>query len=671
MDKWLTTDQATEYLGISKTKLYALSQERKIPVSKIGKKWLYEKDKLEEWLRASKGIENYFIETDANIENNLTLREPQRDAYFSAFDFFSKGGRKAIIQMPVGCGKSGLAALLPFGISKGRVLMITPNLTIKNDIFPTLDVSNRQRCFWRKMLVLEDKDMVAGPYVCSLEMGNMSICEKSHIVLTNIQQLSTNPDKWLSQFKENFFDIIIVDEGHHSAATSWKLVFEKFPNAKVVNLTATPFRSDRQDIDGELIYRYSFRSASLKGYIKKLKASYVAPIKLTFTAKGETKTYSLEQVLKMKDETWFSKGIALSKPCNISIVDNSLEKLEFLRQTGTKHQIIAVACSIDHAQEIRSLYSERGYNAEVIHSKLPEEKKGQVLRDLKNGILDCIVQVQMLGEGFDHPKLSVAAIFNPFRSLAPYIQFVGRIMRVVVQNNPGHPDNYGFIVTHIGLNLDQQLKKFKEFENDDQTFWEEVTGGTETEPAVKVLEGATRMKLEEDMVVHSEIVETLFEQDFTTTEDKDIIAELEDKLSNLGMDPSIAKKIYEENKKSESIEKVSSAQPFSVIPQRQWQEAKTRLNEKVKSTAKILLNNCRLEISGTEIPYKYKLGTSRNNFIASIEMINKRVNELIPNKQKRAQWDTDEFKKAMDELPSILRSLVKNIKKAQNVERER
>lgn len=66
-----------------------------------------------------------------------------------------------------------------------------------------------------------------------------------------------------------------------------------------------------------------------------------------------------------------------------------------------------------------------------------------MLGALRNGSLDCIIQVQMLGEGFDHPKLSVAAIFRPFRSLAPYIQFVGRIMRVIVQNDPTHPDNIG------------------------------------------------------------------------------------------------------------------------------------------------------------------------------------------------------------------------------------
>ena len=44
--------------------------------------------------------------------------------------------------------------------------------------------------------------------------------------------------------------MIIVDEAHHSAAASWQRVIERFPNAKVMLITATPFRSDRQEIDG-------------------------------------------------------------------------------------------------------------------------------------------------------------------------------------------------------------------------------------------------------------------------------------------------------------------------------------------------------------------------------------------------------------------------------------
>ena len=132
----------------------------------------------------------------------------------------------------------------------------------------------------------------------------------------------------------------------------------------------------------------------------------------------------------MKDKDWFSRGIALSDPCNQTIVDNSLEKLELLRETGTVHQLIAVACSVNHARRITAMYEARGFKADLIYSEMDDEKKVDVKRRLTSGELDCIVQVQMLGEGFDHPKLSVAAIFRPFRTLAPYIQFVGRILRV-------------------------------------------------------------------------------------------------------------------------------------------------------------------------------------------------------------------------------------------------
>src|SRR5437016_216001 len=152
--KWLTTGEAAEYLGMGKTKLYLLSQNGKIPVSKIGKKWLYEQQLLDEWLRANKSFETYFMHTAADIESNMNLRDPQREAYLRAYDFFSAGGSKAVIQLPVGCGKSGLASILPFGIARGRVLIITPNLTIKDELQKTLDITNRQKCFWRRMQVL-------------------------------------------------------------------------------------------------------------------------------------------------------------------------------------------------------------------------------------------------------------------------------------------------------------------------------------------------------------------------------------------------------------------------------------------------------------------------------------------------------------------------------------
>jgi DNA repair protein RadD len=88
-------------------------------------------------------------------------------------------------------------------------------------------------------------------------------------------------------------------------------------------------------------------------------------------------------------------------------------------QTGIQHQIIAAACSVDHARQIASIYRECNYRAAEIHSDIDPDDQGAVTERLRQGQLDCIVQVQILGEGFDHPRLSNAAIFRPFRSLAP------------------------------------------------------------------------------------------------------------------------------------------------------------------------------------------------------------------------------------------------------------
>ena len=671
-DTWIGTNEAAEYLGMGKTKLYELTRGGRIPTKRVGKKWMYDRRELAEWMHASQRLERFFRDTPANIEVNPNLRDPQCGAYLQAAAYFQRGGKKALIQLPVGCGKSGLAAILPFGIAKGRVLVIAPNLAIKDELYKAFDITNKQKCFWRKREVLEDRHMTSGPYVCTLDAGNLSVCEKSHIVLTNIQQFGTNAEKWLAKFPEDFFDLIIVDEAHHSPAASWRSVCERFPNAKVANLTATPFRSDRQEIEGELIFRYPFKSASIKGYVKKLKASYVAPSELTFTMKGEERTFTLEQVIEMKEDEWFSRGVALSPPCNVSIVDNSLEKLEQLRQTGTKHQLIAVACSINHARQIRSLYQERGYEAAIVHSssdkEADERANDEVMRDLYNGILDCIVQVQMLGEGFDHPKLSVAAIFRPFRSLAPYIQFVGRILRVVVQNDPTHPDNYGHIVTHVGMNLDELLKHFRLFENDDQKFWEEVTGGKEPDPPKEVLDGSARMKLHEDMAVQSEIVEQLFEEDFATADDADIQHDLEKKLEALGLDPRLAQQVVQKSR-SDALgpAMAPAAQAFSKIPAKQWKEAKRRLDEKARRTAKVLLNRVGLRPEGVEIPRKLmpEIG-ALNNAIAGYMMVNKAIAKNIGDGRKRPEWSFEEFVAASEALPDILNNLVRQIKRAQN-----
>ena len=617
-------------------------------------------------LRGSQSFGKFFLNLDYDIENNKNLRDPQREGYLRVQEHLAAGKNNAIVQIPVGCGKSGLAAILPLGIAEGRVIVIAPNLTIKDGLYEAMDITNRQKCFWRKAGVLEPNQMIEGPLTSTLDSGNISVASKSHIVVTNVHQLATNADKWLTQFSDNFFDMIIIDEAHHAEAESWKKVVNRFPNAKVILLTATPFRSDRQKLKGKPVFRYPFRSATLKGYIKRLKASYVAPstIELGFSDQSN-RTYTLEEVLEIKEEDWFSRGVALARICNQHIVDNSLEKLEELRQSGTQHQLIAVACTIDHAKEIRSMYSERRFSAEVIHSKQRTDEQDKILAALKNGTFDCIVQVQMLGEGFDHPKLSVAAIFRPFRTLAPYIQFVGRIMRVVVQNDPAHPDNVGHIVTHLGMNLDERLKEFKEFENDDQAFWDKVIGGEEPETPASVREGSTRLRVGEHVVVHSEIVDSLWEEDFTTFEDEQVIADIRQQFALLGLDPSQAEETFKRAQLS-SMRKKNSSEPFLVQPQKEWEEVRKRLNEQGKRLAGIVLNNVDLKTTGREIPHRYRsLNVSgTNNFVSVLKLVNHEINKRLGKSREDAS--TEEIKTVLAGLDEILKFIDKRVRKAKS-----
>lgn len=663
---WMTTAETMNYLGIGRSTLYQLAQGGHIPRHKVGKIWKFHRDDVDAWVRANRPVEKFFTSVDYDVEDNFELRDPQREAFVAVHAHFATTNDRAIVQLPVGCGKSGLIAVLPLGLAEGRVLVIAPNLTIRDNLLAELDVSDRRKCFYRKRSVLTQETMLGGPHVAVLDgtHANIDDCDQSQIVLTNIQQLASIAERWLPEFSEGFFDLILVDEGHHSAATSWEKVFEHFPSAKVVNLTATPYRADDRKIVGKLVYRYSFKRAMIKGYIKRLQAVYVAPSEITFTYEGDTQTHTLEDVLELKEEDWFSRGVALSTLCNKDIVTASLDRLEQLRQTGTRHQLVAVAMQIDHAREIRSLYAERGYEAETIHSKMNVEERAKVIGKLRAGLIDVIVQVQMLGEGFDHPLLSVAAIFRPFRSLAPYLQFVGRAMRVVVQNNSTHPDNYGFIVTHAGMNLDELLAEFRSTEREDNEYLQALIRGDEPEVPHEVTEGLARMKLSEDMVVHDELLDSLIEEDFVDAMDELVFDELRQQAESMGLDADAL--VATAKKSQRSLRRtVAAPENFAVNPQRARRESQRRLNEKVKYTATVLLNRLDVPIHGRELERWLQSSIRGRNLIVALRILNQRIKKLKGSESRR-DWTKDEHNAMMDLLPEILNTEVRSLKAKQS-----
>ncbi len=97
----------------------------------------------------SRDIERFYAGTKVSIWGNQSLREPQMDGYFAIREHFNGSDEPCYVQLPVGCGKTGLMGLSPFGIAKGRVLIIATNLTIRENIRRELNISD-PNCFYSK-----------------------------------------------------------------------------------------------------------------------------------------------------------------------------------------------------------------------------------------------------------------------------------------------------------------------------------------------------------------------------------------------------------------------------------------------------------------------------------------------------------------------------------------
>ena len=80
----------------------------------------------------------------------------------------------------------------------------------------------------------------------------------------------------------------------------------------------------------------------------------------------------------------------------------------------------------------------------------------------------------MLGEGFDHPYLAVAMVGSVFANLSPFVQFVGRVMRSIVQNEPDNPLNRGVVVFHAGANVARRWNDFRQFSQADQAYFADL-----------------------------------------------------------------------------------------------------------------------------------------------------------------------------------------------------
>jgi len=424
-------------------------------------------------------MSEFFRTYEPSISGNAQLRIPQREAFEAMQDFADSQSteREAGIVLPVGCGKSGCIVLAPFAFQTNRVLVIAPGLRIADQLYKDFDPT-QPGMFYLKTHVLSGP-----PYPEPVEIRgtttNRGDLDEADVVVTNIQQLQGEENRWLSSLPDDYFDLILFDEGHHSVAATWDALKQKFPESQIINLSATPLRADGQRMAGRIIYSYPVFRAIQDGYIKRLKALVLNPRTLRYVRREDDQEIevSLEEVRRLGEEDAnFRRSIVTSTETLNTIVDASIRELDRMRDvTGDNRlKIIASALNFEHCRQIVEAYCARGRRAEYVHSREDSTINDRVLSRLENHELDVIVQVRKLGEGFDHPYLSVAAVFSIFSNLSPFVQFVGRIMRVIIQNDSQHILNQGTVVFHAGANVAQRWQDFQEYSEADQEFFDQL-----------------------------------------------------------------------------------------------------------------------------------------------------------------------------------------------------
>ena len=584
--------------------------------------------------------------------NHAFLRVPQYEAYDSVKEYYTdnsnRENREVGIVLPVGCGKSGLITLLPFAIKSRRTLVVAPNVKIADQLFSDFDMSNPQM-FYLKCSILD-----SDPFPEAVEIRGTTVnrddLNNADVVITNIQQLQGDNNRWLSSLEADFFDLIIFDEAHHNVASSWENLREKFTDAKIVNLSATPMRADGQRMSGEILYTYPVCDAIKKGYVKKLKAIVLNPATLKYVREedGQEIEVALEEVRRLGEEDAdFRKSIVTSKETLDTIVDASIRELYKIRNAtnSSKHKIIASALNYKHCIQIKNAYVARGLKADYIHSREDSASNDRVMEKLNNNELDVIVQVRKLGEGFDHPYLSVAAVFSIFKNLSPFVQFVGRIMRVIEQNNPKSVQNQGTVVFHAGANIAQRWEDFQEFSQADQEFFEELLPLEELDFAdaneisivpeegynprspnqVKIL-GQNNITVEEIPLLEDEEVRKAFEL-----------------LLDKNFYPDIYKTAFEQHK------------PIRVSKVRQRQSDRKKLDELVKNATGAILKSEGVNPQGKKLDIQH-LG--KTNFIVIKSAFDKKIADLTGTDiVSRSEMKQEQIDCAIDSLDRLTKEI--------------
>ena len=231
--------------------------------------------------------------------------------------------------------------------------------------------------------------------------------------------------QWLSKHYDEIEEepgMIVIDEAHHALAKTYKEMWERFPKAKFLGLTATPCRLNGKGFND--LFDVLVQSWSVPEFISKGRLATYDFVSIKSDGVTQRLIDSLQKRGADGDYQNKEMDMLLNKKPSIERLYQSLEEF------GKDRKGIVYAINISHAQKITKLYQENGVKAIAIDSKTPATERQQDIEAFKKGDIQVLVNVDIFSEGFDCPDVEFVQLARPTLSLAKYLQMVGRGLRV-------------------------------------------------------------------------------------------------------------------------------------------------------------------------------------------------------------------------------------------------
>ena len=356
------------------------------------------------------------------------LREYQQAAVSDIRAAFSKRHRAVLFVLPTGGGKTVLFShITEQAAAKGnRVCILVHRVELLRQASASLSAMGV-----RHGLIAANRSMDLSQRVQVASIGTLA------------RRLRHLPAGW--------FNLLVVDEAHHSNAGTWATVLDHFSAAKVLGVTATPCRGDGRGL-GEwyqmMVLGPTAAELTAAGFLAPAKV--LAP-PIGFDTTGLRKRmgdYDMGQAADM-----LSGGKAMG------------DALSHYRQHLQGRTAIAFCCSIAHAEAVAQLFSDAGVAAASIDGSMDAATRELLLSRLGTGDLKVLTSCALIGEGVDVPSVAGCILLRPTQSVSLHLQMIGRCLRpqegkqAVILDHVGNVLRNGHHLEHRDWTLDGVAKR--------------------------------------------------------------------------------------------------------------------------------------------------------------------------------------------------------------------